>query len=392
MTHYSTVQFIFILTPFAIAFAFGLDIYIPVVPQIAKVFNASASSVQLTLSLFLFATGLGQLFIGPFSDRFGRKAIFYASSITFAVGSLVATLSPSIAILILGRAISGFGAAGMLVAAYATVRDLFHGQDSARMYSFLSGAIGISPTFAPIIGSYLGFYFGWRSVFLLLTILGCVAFFNAYCFIAETATKSERIMLDRNFLNRYWHILRNREFFIHATLAGLAQGVLFGFLSLSPFVVIDHLGISPTHFGYIFAVFGGVLILSGVASGYVMKKVHTDVTILSGIVLMLLGGVSSLIAELIFTVSLAGFLLPMILTAGGSIFLFGSATSSALEPFAKTAGTASALLGAWQFVLASLIGSIVVLFPTTTTLPYNITIIIAICVAIILFRLRKTVI
>src|SRR5690348_968632 len=112
MKKFNTLQLIFIFTPFVFSFAFGLDIYIPVVPQMAEIFNTSPALVQLTLSLFLLVTGVGQLVIGPLADQLGRRPIFYCASLSFSLGSLLCACAPTIYFLIAGRIISSFGACG----------------------------------------------------------------------------------------------------------------------------------------------------------------------------------------------------------------------------------------------------------------------------------------
>ena len=146
---FTTFKLVLIFTPFVFSFAFGLDIYIPIVPKIADIFNTTQTLVQLTLSLFLFVTGVGQLIIGPLADQWGRRRIFFWASFLFALGSVICACAPNIYILILGRVISSLGSCGMLVTSFAVIRDLYSGEESAKIYSFLHGAIGISPLLRP---------------------------------------------------------------------------------------------------------------------------------------------------------------------------------------------------------------------------------------------------
>ena len=388
MKNYKTLPLTLILTPFVFSFAFGLDIYIPIVPQMAAQFHTSQAMIQLTLSLFLFFTGAGQLLIGPLSDQFGRKKVLYLSALAFALGSLICALSPHISWLIAGRLVSSLGACGMLVTSFALVRDLFSAEESAKMYSFLNGATGISPTFAPLLGGYLSLYFGWQSNFIFLSFIGLSAFALTKLFIKETLPVVKRVKIEASVFRRYWDILTNRQFLIHAALAGLAESVFFCFFSLSPYIIIDLHGIPVHEFGYYFAIFGLVIALGGAFSGKLIEKIGIHAMLGLGIALMFIGGIAMLACHHLSDPSLSGFLIPMAIACTGAIFLVGSAASAALEPFGAMAGTASAAFGAFEFGLSAIAGSCLMLFPTDTTAPYGIAIVLIAAAAWVLFSKR----
>lgn len=372
MKKYSQFQIVLILMPFVMSFAFGLDIYIPILPQMTQIFNTTPALVQLTMSLFLFAMALGQLVIGPLSDQFGRKKVVLISSLLFTIGSLACTHCMDINWLIAMRIISGVGACGMLVTSFAIVRDICSNEESAKLFSFLNGAIGISPTFAPIIGGYLATLWGWQSVFIALAVIGIYSFGMAYFFVQETHELQNRVKLNRGIINRYSQIYKNPQFLTFTAIAGCSQGVFFGFFSISPFIIIDILGVSTQYFGYYFALFGLVLCIGGFASAKLIEKCGVNNTFKIGIGLMFLGGLSMLIWYLLAPLSLSSFLLPMVIACTGAIFLIGSSVSVALEPFPTIAGTASAAFGCLEFGICSTVGSMLMLFPVTSVLPYAI--------------------
>lgn len=374
MKNYSILQFILILTPFVFSFALGLDIYIPIVPQMTSIFSTSPAMIQLTLSVFLFVTGVGQLFIGPLSDHFGRKNIFYASSLCYVVGAIGCVFSTHIVELMIGRIVSSVGACGMLVTSFAVVRDLYAGEESAKMFGFLNGAIGISPTFAPILGGYLATFFGWQSIFLFLALIGVVSLWITRQYVQESHPKEKRVKLELSLLKRYKTIFSHPVFYSSASLAGLSEGVFFGFFSISPFIIIELLNI-PTHqFGYYFALFGLVISLGGIASGKLVERVGIFFTIFIGIGLMFLGGFSMLIWHYLYHLTLAGFLIPMTFACTGAMFVLAGAASRALEPFPETPGTAAAAFGSIEFGISALIGSVLMLFPVASTVPYAVVI------------------
>lgn len=372
MSQRSVSHLIIILAPFVFSFAFGLDIYIPIVPKMSEIFETSVSMVHLTLSLFLLMTGAGQLLIGPMSDLWGRKRIFYASSVCYAIGSLACAYSPTIYFFIFARLISALGSCGMLVTAFALVRDLFSEEESSKMYSFLNGAVGVSPTLAPIIGGYLASYFGWRSIFYFLFFIGASGLLITFFFIQETLPKEKRVPINKEIFQRYKNIYIHPLFFCFSMLAGIAEAVFFCFFSISPFIIIEILGI-PTHqFGFYFAAFGSVIAFGGFASGKVVERLGTKTTIIIGIFLMFLGGFGMISWYYLYDLTLAGFLTPMVIACIGAMFLVGASAGEALEPFPETAGTAAAAFGSVEFGFSSLIGALLMQFSNTNTVPYGI--------------------
>lgn len=371
MKNYRIYQLVLILTPFVFSFAFGLDIYIPIIPRMSQIFDTSPALIHLTLSLFLFTTGVGQLVIGPLSDQYGRKLLFYVASALFAVGSLGCAFALDIAWLIGCRVVTALGACGMLVTSFALVRDLFSSNESAKMYSFLNGAIGISPTFAPILGGYLAVYMGWQSIFFFLALLGVFSMFVTKWFIKETHEPAKRVRMDTAVFKRYWKIYSHRQFIIYSLIGGLAEAVFFCFFSVSPFIIIDVIGIPVQEFGFYFAVFGSVIAFGGFGSGKLIEKIGISFTISIGIGLMVMGGVSMLGWHYLASTSLIGFLMPMVLACMGAMFLIGGTASAALEPFGDIAGTASAALGSIEFGVSSIAGAILMLFPINSTVPYG---------------------
>ncbi len=388
MKKYSQFQLVAILTPFVFSFAFGLDIYIPMLPQMIEIFDTTPALVQLTMSLFLFITGLGQLFIGPLADRFGRKPTLYASALFFAFGALCCAHAGDIAQLIVARVLTSIGACGMLVTSFAMVRDLYSNDESAKMYSLLKGAIGISPTIAPILGGYLYFFFGWQSVFYFLSAIGIFAFFITKRFIQETLPTVNQVKIDWSLFRRYKAVVSNPKFMVFAAMTGLAEAVFFCFLSVSPFIIITLHGVPVHEFGYYFALFGCVISLGGLASGKVLEKIGILPTLKVGILLMFIGGSSMLAWHMLAASSLTGFLLPMIIACMGAMFIIGGSASAALEPFEAIAGTAAAALGAGQFSISALLGSLLLLFPITNA-TYAISILLIAITTTAIFALRQ---
>src|ERR1700742_1231159 len=150
-----------VVTPFAI------DMYLPAFSKIAAAYKTSSSQVSLTLSTYFVGFGLGQVFYGPFLDRFGRKRPLYMGLAIYILASLGCAVSPDLKIFVGLRLLEALGGCVAQVAAIAMVRDFFPPKDSAKMFSMLFLMIGVSPLAAPTIGSAIMTGLGWQWIFVL---------------------------------------------------------------------------------------------------------------------------------------------------------------------------------------------------------------------------------
>ena len=366
-----------ILAPFVFSFAFGMDIYVPVIPEIRQIFHTSQFLVQLTLSLFILSIGIGNIFLGPISDHFGRLKVIFYSTLLFIIGALGCGAAPNISLLITARVVCAIGACGMLIVAFAIVRDLFSGEDSAQLYSWLNAAIGISPTFAPILGGYIAVIWHWRAVFWFLAFLGLLVLLLSICFIRETLPIEKRQSFNRQAFARYKIIFSNRMFLRYMLFAAAGVSVCFSFFSVSPFIIIKILHVKQQLFGYYFAIFGLAISLGGIAAGKVVAKYGVDVAIGCGLFMICFGGLLMLFGNLIYGLHLMLFMITVFISSVGAIFCLGSGAAGAMEPFPEYAGTAAASLQAGQFVISAIIGTILMHFPIHSSISF------AICILLV---------
>lgn len=378
-----------ILAPFVFSFAFGMDIYVPVIPEIREIFHTSQFLVQLTLSLFILTIGIGNLFLGPISDQVGRIKVILISTVLFIIGAIACGAANSIDMLIAARVVCAFGACGMLIVAMAIVRDLFSGDESAQLYSWLNAAIGISPTFAPIIGGYIAVLWHWRAVFWFLGVLGILLLFNCFLFIRETLPKTKRQRIDSNIFSRYKAIFSHPIFLRYMLFAGAGVSVCFTFFSVSPFIIIDLLHVKQQFFGYYFAIFGLGISIGGAIAGKLVTKIGVKSTVKIGLSLIAIGGMLMLLANLLFGLHLYLFLITVFIATFGAIFCLGSGAAGAMEPFADFAGTAAASLQAGQFIIAAIVGSILMRFPIHSSISYAICLLLIVLCCLPLFIGKK---
>ncbi len=366
---YTPLKLVFLLAPLVFSFAIGQDIFIPEVPQLTLLFHTSPGMVQLTLSLFMLAVGAGQPVVGPLSDRFGRKSVVLLSIVLYALASVAAALANSIEVLLFMRILQGFGACGMMVCAFAIVRDLSEGNESARIYSYLNGSIAISPLLAPIVGGYLDAAFGWRAPFFFLAAVGIAIFIVIFLLLSESIKEKNRTAsLGGTFLD-YARVIKNRQFITFAFIAASALASFFTFFSVSPYILISTLHVPETQFGYYFAIIGIMFFIGSIAAGKLNIRLGIIKVAVLGSILFFLSGIIMLLWTMLFGTSLWSFLAPTALASIGGALMMGAGAGGALEPFPDIAGTAAALLGAAEFLLATLVGTLALLRPVTSNMP-----------------------
>jgi Bcr/CflA subfamily drug resistance transporter len=366
---FSRLYVVLMLAPMVMALPFAMDTYVPALPHMASLFHASASTMQLTLTLFMLTAGLVQLVIGPVSDRYGRKPIAYAAMAVFALGCLLCALSDSVQALIFFRIIQALGCCGMMVVAFAIVRDLYRGVEGGQVYSLLNGIISFSPMFAPFIGSYLDIHYDWPATFFVLLLLVLWAWLNFRFAFSETSPKYKQRLGIQSLCVEYKHIISNRIFLFYTVATATALSYLYLFCSISPYIIIRDLHIPEAHYGFYFCFMGVSLFIGSVLSSFVVKYLGLYGTVMTGFMISLAGGLMMSAWYFLFGLTIVGFIWPMLLVGIGGTFILGAGSGASMEPFSQQAGAAAALGGGFRFFFAGTIGAAVITQDVTSTLP-----------------------
>ncbi|MDB5852903.1 MAG: Bcr/CflA family drug resistance efflux transporter [Herminiimonas sp.] len=336
------------------------DLYLASLPSLASVFNVPASTVQLTLSLFVIGFGSAQLIIGPLSDRFGRRPVLLLGLSTYVVGTVLCGLAPSIELLIAARFLQALGCCSAVIMARAIVRDAYEAEQSVRLIARASTWLSLAPLLGPILGSYLQVSFGWRAAFVALSVFSATLLLMTFLRLPETnAHKDPRATDPRGLLANYRIVLGAREFWAYALPSALSYGAIFAFISGASIVLIRALMVPTVWFGYCFA-FG----VSGYLVGTIVcRRLLPRVGIVRA---FHLGTGLSLFAGAVFLVCVAAgvvhwwlMLAAMFLTMLAHGINFPIGQSGSVSPFPKQAGTAAGLMGALSMLVAFIVGSVV---------------------------------
>src|SRR5882672_1504606 len=172
---------------------FAIDMYLPALPTIASDLNASTAATQMTLMAFFVAFGVCQVVYGPVSDMVGRKPPLYFGLALFTVGSVGCAAAAGIGWLIFFRFVQGIGASSVMVIPRAIIRDLHTGIEATRLMSLVMLVLSVSPILAPLTGSALIVPFGWRAVFVAVTVIAVLGIVLVAAFLPETRPPEERI-------------------------------------------------------------------------------------------------------------------------------------------------------------------------------------------------------
>ena len=346
------------------------DMYLPSLPDIARLLGASTAQTQLTISSYLVGFAVGQIFYGPLADRHGRKPVLIGAMALYCAASLVCALSTSIEMLIAARALQALGGAGGIVLARAIVRDLYSGARAGRELSLIGAVMALAPVLAPLIGGVLQTALGWRSVFFTLVVAGLAGAAIVWPLMPETLSqRAAHPVTPASMLKSYRIVARNPAYLAYLGIASTSFAGLFAWISGSSFVLQYLYGLTPFQFGVAFAVgSAGYMAGTTLAARLVMRH-ELDRTLGYGAAAMAAGGIAMVLAVGFGLASAAALVLPMALYLAGLGMVLPQAIAGAMTPFPERAGAASALLGFVQQSTAALCGALVGVLLGSTAWP-----------------------
>ncbi len=333
------------------------DMYLPSLPDMVRLLDATTAEGQLTISAYLIGFAVGQIIYGPVSDRHGRKPVLLGAVALYCLASLVCALSTSIEMLIGARALQALGGCGGIVMARAIVRDVYSGARAGRELSLIGSVMALAPVLAPVAGGVLHAAFGWRSVFFTLAGCGLSGITVIWLLLPETLTlRAAEPVSFSSMLASYRLVSRSPAYLAYMGLATTSYAGLFAWISAASFVLQDLYGLSAFSFGLIFAIGSfGYMAGATLAARLVIRR-GLDVTIGVGGVASALGGLGMVVAVALGLTSSLSLVIPMALYLAGLGLVLPQSIAGAMTPFPERAGAASALLGFIQQTAAALCG------------------------------------
>lgn len=381
MTKTKYFQLILILGSLTALGPFSIDMYLPGFSEIAKDLNTTAAEVSMSLSSYFIGISAGQLLYGPLLDRFGRKKPLFIGLLVYILASLGCICVASINAFIVLRFIQAIGSCAAAVASVAMVRDLFPVKDIPKVFSLLMLVVGLSPMLAPTIGGYVTEYFGWHMVFFILMCMGTAVLIAAQFGLQNSYKPDTSISLKpKPIITGFLKVLQNPQFYTYAFTGSIAFSGLFSYVAASPIIFMDIYQVDAKTYGWIFAFMSLSFIGGSQLNSLLLKRFSSEQMIYGALL-------TQSVISIIFLILVMNNLLGLYGTIG-MLFMFlaclgisnPNTAGLTLAPFAKNAGSASALMGAIQlgvgalasfvtgfFVKASITPMIVIMTGTTIT-------------------------
>ncbi|MHC4432776.1 MAG: multidrug effflux MFS transporter [Planctomycetota bacterium] len=355
------------------------SIFIPSFPSIERSLDVGLPQLQWTLTIYFIFFGLLQIFVGPTSDRIGRRPVLFTGLGIFSLASIVAAVAPNIDVLVAARIFQALGAATAFVIPRATVQDTRTGPDVVRAMAIIAMFMSAAPAVAPFLGGHLETYLGWRSTFWFLAAFSLIIMAVSWWGFPETKhALPDQSPGIKETLSRYGILLRSPRFLGYSINLGLAAAIFFSFVTVAPSVLQGKYGLTPLMFSWAMVVFGLGFVLGGFISSRVAPRLGIDKTI----------GISSLVlfiamVVLFFSndsVSIWWIIIPVFIYTVATGVLFPNAAAGGTGIDRTIAGAAMSFMGVFQMSVSAFGTFIVGNLDNQTLLPFAVVGLFAGCV------------
>jgi DHA1 family bicyclomycin/chloramphenicol resistance-like MFS transporter len=347
-------RLLLIIGPLSALGSLCIDMYLPALPTISRDLHAGTSATQASLTTCLAGLALGQVLVGPVSDRLGRRRPLLFGVAAFVVAAAGCAVAPDIYVFLAFRFVQGLGGASGIVISRAIVRDRYAGPAAARFFSMLMTVVGTGPLLAPQLGAALLALGSWRTLFAALALAGLALMAFAYVCLPETLPAASRAVGAAGTTPHAMRsVITDRAFLVNALACGIGFGAIFSYVAGAPFALENTFGLSPALFGIAFGVNGAGLILASHVNGRLVGRLGPMRLFTYGAIGLATGSVALLAVLATHAVGLFGVLACMFVVLSSNGFIAPNAMALALNDFPHAAGSASALLGVLQFSIGA---------------------------------------
>ncbi|MDP0563257.1 MAG: multidrug effflux MFS transporter [Candidatus Endonucleobacter sp. (ex Gigantidas childressi)] len=373
-----------LLVPIDIIASLGMDLYLPVLPEMVTVFLVSSNLVQLSLTFYMMMLGVGQLVFGPLSDKIGRRPVVLIGCGIYCFSSAVIAFSNVFWLFLVCRLFQAMAASAMLVAAFATVRDVFsESKDGVIIYAMMGSILAFVPALAPIMGAIINHYANWQGIFITLAVLSALTGIHTLFRWNET-----RPLHTLPFeWGQFSIILCSRSFLAYTIAFATAMGTFFVYFSTAPSILMTSLGYSKIEFSLWFGSVALVMIITARFVRYFVASWGEKGIVYRALFLLVGAAVTLTSFEQVLGIHIVSFMVPMYVIAVSISMICSVSANGALKKYNNSAGFATALYYCVESIFLIILGSIAIeIMPTASTMPLSLYIIIASIITFLLIR------
>lgn len=349
----------------------SMAVYTPAMPQLVKAFETTDSAIKLSLSIYFGGFAVAQLLAGPVSDAFGRRKATLVFLAIYILGSLIAAFAPTVDFLLAGRLIQGIGASVGVTVSRAIVRDQFNGAEAARILNMIGIMLAVGPAAGPTLGGLALALSGWQAIFFLMVVFGIGTSLTISLLMAETTTPDRALIRPDRLARAYATLISDPRVLFSALVLGGCIGALYAQSTMLPFVLINHVGLTPSQFGFGMLMQSGFFFSGSVALRLLARRLGERGALLVGLLLVGIGGAAIALSVEFVEPSFLSIMGPVAVCSFGIAFVSPYITTAGLAPHPEIAGSAAALIGFIQMasgflggVAAAMIGDPLTAFGT----------------------------
>lgn len=355
---FSKKYYLFLIVFLGMLSAFGpfvTDMYLPTLPSMADIFHTTPTLVQMGLATSMLGLAVGQVFFGPLSDKYGRRAVLMSAMILFAVSTVVSIYSPTIEFFNICRFIQGLGGAGGIVLSRSISTDCYSGRELAKTLAIIGAVNGIAPVTAPVIGGLVAEAVGWQGIFWILFAIGAILLAMCGLFRESLPAEGRHRGSVLSLMRAFPLLLRMRYFRIYVLLFAFANGVLFAYISSASFIIQNYFGFSELIFAVIFGINALGIGIGSALSLKFKKMANASLFGAAGIsVISLLQLICYRAFDMFMPYEVLTFV--MLVFVG---YIFTAATTLAMDEGREYTGAASAIFGATGFLFGGIVSPLV---------------------------------
>ena len=339
----------------------GMGLITPSITIIKADFNLTSDMVQLTLTVFIIAAGIGQLVFGFLSDRYGRRPILITGSFLFVASSITSVFSPSILFLLIMRVVQGLGAAACMSMARVIINDSFNKTEAAEKLSLITAIMVIFPLISLILGGFIAQTIGWVGTMYVFFIFGLIILTGSVYNISETKIEKINNLNFSKITNSFLDVLKNSKFLTFTFIGSIQTGVFFSSFGFMPYE-FARLGVSPLEFGFWLSFTGIGYFLGNILNRNYASKYGIEALIIFGSFFSFLSYFSMLILNLNAFTHPLYISIPLIIFGLGNGFTVANCIIGGVSTTGNNSGTATGIAGALQMSSGGVIGSIIISF------------------------------